>query len=46
MNTWNHVTVNLAANNSNKQINRILIGYDQPGGSGGYRGYVDDITIS
>jgi alpha-L-fucosidase 2 len=46
LDTWNHVTVNLATNNSNKQINRILVGYDQPGGSGGYRGYIDDITIS
>jgi len=46
LNTWNHVTVNVAANNANKQISRILVGYDQPGGSGGYRGYIDDITIS
>jgi len=46
LDTWNHVTVNLATNNSNKEINRILIGYDQPSGSGGYRGYIDDITIS
>jgi hypothetical protein len=46
LNTWNHVTVNLAANNGNKQISRILVGYDQPGASGGYRGYIDDITIS
>jgi alpha-L-fucosidase 2 len=46
LDTWNHVTVNLATDNSNKQINRILVGYDQPGGSGGYRGYIDDISIS
>jgi alpha-L-fucosidase 2 len=46
LDAWNHVTVNLATNNSNKQIDRILVGYDQPCGSGGYRGYVDDITIS
>ncbi|MHA6760716.1 glycosyl hydrolase family 95 catalytic domain-containing protein [Streptacidiphilus sp. PAMC 29251] len=46
LDAWNHVTVNLGTNNSNKQINRILVGYDQPGGSGGYRGYVDDISIS
>jgi hypothetical protein len=46
LNTWNHVTVNLATNNGNKQISRILIGYDQPGATGGYRGYVDDITIN
>jgi alpha-L-fucosidase 2 len=46
LDAWNHVTVNLATNNANKQISRILVGYDQPGGSGGYRGYIDDITIS
>ena len=46
LDTWNHVTVNLGTNNSNKQVNRILVGYDQPGGSGGYRGYIDDISIS
>ena len=45
LDTWNHVTVNLGTHSSGKQINRLLIGYDQPGGSGGYRGYVDDISI-
>ena len=46
LDTWNHVTVNLGTNNANKQINRILVGYDQPGGTGGYRGYIDDLSIS
>jgi alpha-L-fucosidase 2 len=46
LDAWNHVTVNLATDNSNKQIDRILVGYDQPGGNGGYRGYIDDIKIS
>jgi hypothetical protein len=45
LDSWNHVTVNLAANNANKQISRILIGYDHPNSTGGYRGYVDDLTI-
>jgi alpha-L-fucosidase 2 len=44
--TWNHVTVNLAARSANKQINRILGGYDHPGAVGGYRGYVDDIALN
>ncbi|WP_329171814.1 glycosyl hydrolase family 95 catalytic domain-containing protein [Streptomyces sp. NBC_01477] len=44
--SWNHVTVNLAANNGGKQIARVLIGYDHPGGAGGYRGYVDDLTVN
>jgi len=46
LDAWNHVTVNLAANNANKQISRILIGYDHPSSTGGYRGYIDDLTIS
>ena len=46
LDAWNHVTVNLATKNSNKQISRILIGFDDPGATGGYRGYVDDLTIS
>ncbi|HEV2346085.1 MAG TPA: hypothetical protein VGS97_18440 [Actinocrinis sp.] len=46
LDTWNHVTVNLATNNANKQINRILVGYDHPNSTGGYRGYIDDLTIS
>jgi alpha-L-fucosidase 2 len=46
LDTWNHVTVNLGTDNANKEINRILVGYDQPGGSGGYRGYLDDLSIS
>ena len=46
LDTWNHVTVNLAANNANKQISRILVGYDHPGSTGGYRGYLDDLSIS
>ena len=46
LDAWNHVTVNLATNNANKQINRILIGYDHPNSAGGYRGYLDDLTVS
>ncbi|NJP47267.1 glycosyl hydrolase family 95 catalytic domain-containing protein [Actinacidiphila epipremni] len=47
LDTWNHVTVNLATNNSGKQIARILLGYDHPASpGGGFRGYVDDLTIS
>ncbi|MCU1422526.1 MAG: hypothetical protein JWN36_2177 [Microbacteriaceae bacterium] len=45
LDAWNHVTVNLGTHSSGKQVNRLLVGYDQPGGSGGYRGYIDDISI-
>ena len=44
--TWNKVTVPLGTDNNGKQISRVLFGYDHGGGSGGYRGYVDDIGIS
>jgi hypothetical protein len=46
LDAWNHVTVNLATNNANKDISRILVGYDNPNSTGGYRGYIDDLTIS
>ncbi|WP_370110528.1 hypothetical protein [Streptacidiphilus sp. MAP12-33] len=46
LDTWNHVTVNLGTNNANKQISRLLVGYDNPNSTGGYRGYIDDLTIS
>ncbi len=42
---WNYVTANLSSI-SGKTISRIDIGYDQPGASGNYGGYIDDITLS
>ncbi|WP_225447953.1 hypothetical protein [Streptacidiphilus sp. P02-A3a] len=46
LDAWNHVTVNLGTDNANKEVDRILVGYDQPSGTGGYRGYIDDLSIS
>ncbi|GAA4249160.1 glycosyl hydrolase family 95 catalytic domain-containing protein [Dactylosporangium darangshiense] len=46
LDAWNQVTVNLGTRNANKQINRILVGFDAPNATGGYRGYVDDLNIS
>ncbi len=46
LDTWNHVTVNLGSLKSGQTITRVDLGYDQPNGSGGYRGYLDDLTIS
>jgi hypothetical protein len=46
LDTWNHVSVNLGAYVNGKTINRIDVGYDQAGQTGGYRGYVDDILIN
>lgn len=42
---WNYVTVNLGSL-SGLTVSRIDIGYDQPGATGNYGGYVDDITLS
>jgi hypothetical protein len=46
LDAWNHVTVNLGTRSANKEIARIQVGYDDPGSTGGYRGYVDDLSIS
>lgn len=45
MNAWNQVVVNLGAFVSGKTIVRLDVGYDQPANTGGYRGYIDDISI-
>jgi len=45
LDTWNYVTVDLTSL-AGKTVNRIDFGYNQPNGSGGYRGYVDDIAFT
>ncbi|MET8022833.1 hypothetical protein [Streptomyces avermitilis] len=42
---WNHVTVNLGTAEAGHAISKILLGYDRPGATGGYRGYIDDVSI-
>ena len=46
LDTWQQVTVNLGAYVSGKTILRLDVGYDQPNSTGGYRGYLDDISIA
>lgn len=46
LDTWNHVTVKLGSYVSGKSIIRVDVGYDQPNTVGGYRGYLDDISIT
>ncbi len=46
LDTWNHVTSVIGTRVSGKAISRINVGYDQPGNTGGYRGYIDDISIT
>jgi predicted GH43/DUF377 family glycosyl hydrolase len=46
LNQWNLVTAKIGAVAGGKTPVRIDLGYDQPGGSGSYRGYVDDISLT
>ena len=46
LNQWNHVTSKIGAVAAGKTLQRIDLGYDQPGGSGTYRGYIDDISLT
>jgi hypothetical protein len=46
LDTWNYVRVPLGAVANGKQITQLDIGYDQAAATGGYRGFVDDITIT
>ena len=45
LDTWNYVTMDLTPL-AGKTINRIDLGHSQPNGLGGYRGYVDDLSIT
>ena len=45
LSTWNQVIANLGSL-AGKTVERIDVGYDQPGSTGGYRGYIDDITLN
>ncbi len=45
LDTWNHVTSTIGTVTSGKTIVRLDVGYDQPANTGGYRGYIDDISI-
>ncbi|ACU74625.1 glycosidase PH1107-related [Catenulispora acidiphila DSM 44928] len=46
LNQWNLVTAKIGTAAAGKTPVRIDLGYDQPGGNGGYRGYVDDISLT
>ncbi|MEU6199576.1 hypothetical protein [Streptomyces sp. NPDC047061] len=43
--TWNHVTVGLGAVEAGQAVAKVLLGFDRSGATGGYRGYVDDVSI-
>ncbi|MBR7835003.1 hypothetical protein KDL01_17140 [Actinospica durhamensis] len=46
LNQWNYVTSDIGAVAAGKTLERIDLGYDEPNGSGTYRGYIDDISLS
>jgi hypothetical protein len=43
---WNQVISNIGAVANGKTISKLDEGYDQPANTGGYRGYIDDISLS
>ena len=42
---WNLVTSDIGAVAAGKQISRIDIGFDSPGASGSFQGYIDDLSL-
>jgi predicted GH43/DUF377 family glycosyl hydrolase len=43
---WNHVTVNVGSVADGKHISSVDVGYDQPNSSGGFHGFIDDVSLS
>ncbi len=43
---WDLVTTNIGAVANGKTLSKLDIGYDQPANTGGYRGYVDDLSLT
>ena len=46
LNEWHEVILPIGKVAAGKKISMLTIGYDQPGLKGGYRGFIDDISIS
>ena len=45
LNTWNTVQVAVGKVAAGKRIKQVNVGYDQPANTGGYRGFIDDISF-
>ncbi|MEU8819724.1 trypsin-like serine protease [Actinoplanes sp. NPDC048796] len=45
LNTWNHVRVQIGRVAAGKRIKQVNVAYDQPANLGGYRGFIDDVTL-
>lgn len=46
LNQWNHVTTDVGSVADGKQISSVDVGYDQPNSSGGFHGFIDDVSLS
>ncbi|HUN36988.1 MAG TPA: NEW3 domain-containing protein [Trebonia sp.] len=42
---WNLVTADIGSVAAGQQVSRIDIGFDDPGASGGFQGYIDDVSL-
>ena len=45
LNAWSEVRSNVGVKLPGKTVDKILVGYDRPGSTGQFRGYVDDLSI-
>jgi hypothetical protein len=46
LDTWTHVTATIGSAVAGKTISRLNVGYAQAPVTGGYRGYIDDISLT
>jgi predicted GH43/DUF377 family glycosyl hydrolase len=42
---WNLVTADIGSVAAGKQISRLDVGFDSPGASGSFQGYIDDVSL-
>jgi hypothetical protein len=45
LNAWSEVRIDIGTKLAGKTVDKILVGYDRPGSSGQFRGYIDDLAI-
>ncbi|MGW3263199.1 GH92 family glycosyl hydrolase [Streptomyces sp. NPDC001056] len=45
VNQWNNVVSRIGAVAAGKTVDRILVGYDSPGGPAKFRGWIDDVSL-
>ncbi|MFH7339169.1 GH92 family glycosyl hydrolase [Streptomyces hygroscopicus] len=45
VNQWNNVVSRIGSVAAGKTVDRILVGYDSPGGPAKFRGWIDDVSL-